>query len=141
MDVLEALTECLTRIDSPATPPKSAKIPNPPILTDGKDPIFENWKIQINGKLSINADHYVDEQACMIYVFGHTRGDAQNHLKPQYGTDSVNPFDTTNDMIKHLASIYEDLFHVQNARQDYHKLMMKMAETLLPTPGIVFKIM
>src|SRR5436190_12011040 len=43
-DVLEALTERLTRTDSPATPPKSAKIPNPPILTDGKDPTFENWK-------------------------------------------------------------------------------------------------
>src|SRR5436189_4306178 len=81
-DVLEALTEHLTRIDSPATPPKSAKIPDPPILTDGKDPTFENWKLQIRGKLQVNADHFPTDEARMAYVFSRTGGDAQGHLWP-----------------------------------------------------------
>src|SRR5436189_5781300 len=56
VDVLEALTEHLTRTDSPATPPKSAKFLDPPVLTDGKDPTFEGWKLQIQGKLQVNSD-------------------------------------------------------------------------------------
>ena len=83
-DVLEALTEHLTRTDSPATPAKSAKIPDPPLLTDGKDPTFDNWKIQIVSKLEVNADHFATEQACMTYVFSHTGGDAQNCWKDGY---------------------------------------------------------
>jgi hypothetical protein len=46
----------------------------------------------MNGKLTTNADHYVDEIACMHYVFSRTRGDAQGHLKPQFGLDAVKPF-------------------------------------------------
>jgi hypothetical protein len=64
----------------------------------------------MNGKLMTNADHYVDETACMHYVFSRTKGDAQGHLKPQFGPDVVKPFQTANSMIKHLASIYKDPF-------------------------------
>jgi hypothetical protein len=128
-DVLEALAQRLTRADSPATPAKSAKIPDPPLLTDGKEPTFDNWKIQITGKLEVNADHFATEQARRTYVFGRTGGDAQNHLKPRISSQSINPFKTADDMIQHLASIYEDPFRVQNARRDYRKLMMKTSET------------
>ena len=128
-DVLEALTEHLTRTDSPATPAKSAKIPDLPLLTDSKDPTFDNWKIQIVSKLKVNADHFATEQACMTYVFSCTGGDAQNHLKPQISPQLINPFVTAEDMIQHLAGIYEDPFRVQNAHRDYRKLMMRTAET------------
>jgi len=125
-DVLEALAE---RLDSPAAMAKSAKIPDPPLLTDGREPTFDNWRIQINGKLEVNADHFATEQARMTYVFGRTGGDAQNHLKPRRSPQSVDPFTTADDMIQHLASIYEDPFRVQNARRDYRRLMMKNTET------------
>ena len=47
VSVLRALTQHLSRTDdAPAIPTKSAKIPDPPILTDGKDPTFESWKLQ-----------------------------------------------------------------------------------------------
>jgi hypothetical protein len=127
-DVLEAIAQRLTRDDTPATMKKSAKIPDPPLLTDGKDPTFDNWKIQITGKLDVNADHFATEQARMTYVFSRTGGDAQNHLKPRVSSQ-INPFKTADDMIQHLASIYEDPFRVQNARRDYRKLMMKTTET------------
>ena len=41
-DVLEMLSQRLARADSPAAPSKSAKIPDPPILTDRKDLTFNN---------------------------------------------------------------------------------------------------
>jgi hypothetical protein len=42
--VLEALTLSLSQGNSPA-PKKSTKIPDSPLLTDGKDPTFESWKL------------------------------------------------------------------------------------------------
>ena len=83
VSVLRALTQRLSRTDdAPAIPTKSAKIPDPPILTDGKDPTFKSWKLQIQGKLQVNADHFPTNEAQMAYVFSQTGGDAQGHLWP-----------------------------------------------------------
>ena len=41
----------------------------------------------------------------------------------------MDPFETADDMIQHLANIYEDPFQVQNACRDYRKLVMKPTET------------
>jgi zinc knuckle protein len=129
-DVLEALAQRLTRSESPTTNNrKTTKIPDPPVLTDGSDPAFESWKIQITGKLSVNADHFVDESARIAYVFSRTGGNAQKHLQPRISSSSVDPFMTADEMIEHLASIYEDPFKVQNARRDYRRLTMKATET------------
>jgi hypothetical protein len=127
--VLEAITQRLTREDSPNRSSKSTKIPDPPILTDGKDPAFDSWKIQITGKLSVNADHFAGEQARITYVFNRTGGDAQKHLNPRISANSVDPFLSADDMIQHLSDIYEDPFRMQNARRDYRRLIMKSTET------------
>jgi Zinc knuckle len=127
--VLEAIARQLSQAPSPADHPKrSAKITDPPILTDGIDPTFENWKLQLQDKLEVNADHFPTERARRAYVFSRTGGDAQTHLRPRYTNTSVNPFESAEDMIQHLASIYEDPFKVQNARLDYKALMMKPSE-------------
>ena len=70
VDVLQAISQRLSRAnDAPAILAKSAKIPDPPILTDGKDPTFESWRLQIRGKLRVNADHFPTDEARMTYVF------------------------------------------------------------------------
>jgi hypothetical protein len=79
--ILEAFSERLDRMETRASTPasglgKSSKLPDPPVFTDGIDLAFDTWKIQMNGKLMTNADHYVDEKAHMHYVFNRTRGDA-----------------------------------------------------------------
>src|SRR5208282_1038808 len=128
-DVLQAFTQRLARDDTPTTSAKSAKIPDPPVLTDGKDPTFDNWKIQITGKLQVNSDHFATEQARITYVFSRTSGNAQKHLQPRSSSTSVDPFETAIDMIQHLADIYEDPFRMQNARRDYRRLNMRTNET------------
>ena len=47
----------------------SKKQPDPQPLSDGVDPTFESWKLQIQGKFCINADHFEDEEAKMFYLF------------------------------------------------------------------------
>jgi hypothetical protein len=124
--VLEALSQRLTRADSPS---KSAKIPDPPLLTDAQDPTFDSWKLQIRGKLRVNADYFLSDEARMTYVFSRTGGDAQKHLQPRYDEESKDPFLSDKEMIQHLTSIYEDPHRVQNARLEYRGLMMKPTET------------
>ena len=110
--VLEAITRRLT--DGPQgsqeRPYRSAKIADPPLLTDGVEPTFANWKLQIQDKLEVNTDHFPTTRAKMAYVFGRTGGDAQTHLRPRYAEESVNPFPSEEEMISHLSSIYEDPF-------------------------------
>ena len=48
----------------------------------------------------------------MAYIFSHTGGDAQTHLRPQYIEELADPFTSKEEMIDHLSSIYEDPFKV-----------------------------
>ena len=79
---VDTLVQALRRSNTPAPPPKSSKVPDPPPLTDGKDPTFISWKKQIASKLTVNADHFADETARINYVFSRTGGEAQGHLEP-----------------------------------------------------------
>ena len=132
--VLEAFSERLDRIESRASTPasgpgKNTKLPDPPPLTDGKDPTFESWRVQTQDKLRVNADHFQSMEAMKAYVFNRTSGDAQNHLLPRYEDGSTDPFLTSQSMIDFLATIYEDPYKVQNARLEYKSLSMKSTET------------
>ena len=116
-----------------STPPpepvkKSTKIPDPEPLSDGKSSTFENWRTQIKGKFIANTDHFADEQAKMIYLFGRTTGDAQEHLQPRYGDDAIDQFKTAQEMLDHLATIYIDPHKVQNVRHDFRRLVMKSSQ-------------
>jgi hypothetical protein len=127
--VLQAISQRLARDDSPNRSTKSAKIPDPPLLTDGKEPTFESWKLQIRGKLRVNSDHFPTDEARMTYIFGRTGGDAQKHLSPRYDEESEDPFSSDKEMIDYLASVYEDPYKIQNARLDYKSLTMRTTET------------
>src|SRR6202035_3291017 len=124
------LTESIVRAldrsgTSPESPRKSTKIPDLPILTDGLDPTFESWKIQIQAKLSVNADHFVNDTARIAYIFSCTLGNAQKHLNPRIGEGATDPFQTATSIVIYLSEIYKDLFCVQNARREYRRLTMK----------------
>ncbi|OJD25419.1 hypothetical protein ACJ73_03209 [Blastomyces percursus] len=75
-------------------PQRSVKLPDPPLLTDGKDPKFEDWYSKMRGKLEGNADHYTTEALRMAYVESRTGGDAADHLKPRLRDGSPNKFQT-----------------------------------------------
>ena len=81
------------------TPKYSKKQPDPPPLSNGVDPTFESWKLQIQGKFRVNADHFEDEEARMLYLFNRTTGDAQKHLRPRYDDESPIRFATAKEMI------------------------------------------
>ena len=111
--VLQALSQRLSgSTEAQVAPKRSAKVADPPLLTDGTDPTFDNWKLQLRDKLEVNADHFPTPRAKMAYVFGRTGGDAQTHLRPQYTKDFTNPFIFKEEMIEYLSSIFKDFFKI-----------------------------
>ena len=73
---------------------RSMKLPDPPCLTDGVNPDFRDWEIQMSGKLRTNRDHYRDEDAKMVYVFSRTQGAAARHLRPRQRANTTNRYMT-----------------------------------------------
>jgi len=51
--VLKALAQRIALASS-----RSAKVADPPLLIDGTNPTFDNWKLQLQDKLEVNADHF-----------------------------------------------------------------------------------
>jgi len=113
----------------PAEPRKSAKIPDPPLLTDGTDPKFENWVSKMRNKLKSNRDHYPTEDMRITYVESRVEGKALEHLTPRLRVDAVNPYNTAEEMFKHLESIFQNPNREANAQRDFRKLNMKMKES------------
>jgi hypothetical protein len=107
----------------------SKKLPDPVSLSDGTDPTFLSWKLQIQGKFRCNSDHYQDEEDKMFYLFNRTSGDAQQHLQPRYDEDSQTRFTSAKEMLDYLASIYVNPNAVRDARHDYNSLTMKPSQS------------
>ncbi|KUJ08142.1 uncharacterized protein LY89DRAFT_765614 [Mollisia scopiformis] len=69
------------RISKPALAsirPVVVRLPDPPKLSDGKDPTFETWLLEMEGKLRLGG--FPDEESKMLYLFSRTRGIAREQL-------------------------------------------------------------
>ena len=55
-----------------------------------------------------------------MYVYNLTKGKAQGYLELRYKTlDGVNKFRTADEIIRHLSTIFVDLFKVRNTKLKY----------------------
>jgi Zinc knuckle len=111
---------------------RSTKAPDPELFGGNDDPSFNHWKLQMQGKFTINGDHFPDERSKMIYFFSRTRDNAAEHLQPRYEQDAVEPFESVEQMFQHLDAIYLDPFEKSNARKKFKKLLMTDLETFPP---------
>ncbi|ODH12532.1 hypothetical protein ACO22_06601, partial [Paracoccidioides brasiliensis] len=107
------------------TTQRSVKIDDPKHLTDGKESKFEHWLSQMKNKLWENADHYPTEHMRIAYIENQTDGDAAHHIAPCMEEDHPEQYQTAEEIFEHLKSIYEDANKLQNAKSDYHKLIMR----------------
>ena len=101
-------------------PRRSAKVMEPPLLSDGKDPMFTSWNILICAKLHDNNDHFPSENSKLTYIYGHTTRDAQAHLEPQFEYGAHNPFQTVDQVMAHLAAIYQNPMRQAIAQDQYY---------------------
>lgn len=108
-------------------PARSVKLPDPPLLTDGKEPNFEDWLLRMKDKLNANNDHYSTEALRMAYISNRTGGDAARHLAPRL-RQGANRFQTADEMFDHLEAIYLDPNRLETAHTNFKRLHMKDGE-------------
>ena len=71
---------------------RSAKIPDPPVFSDGMDPTWETWNKAIREKLLVNEDYYPSSDAQIAYIYSRISGTAVEHLLSRRGTDDPDYF-------------------------------------------------
>jgi hypothetical protein len=111
--------------DTPRTAPKSTKLPKGAKLSDGEDPTFESWLIDMRDSLESNKDHYETPRARIAFVKRMCEGKAANYLLPRLREDAVNPFRDAEDMFSHLKIIFQDVNRVNKAKDKLYNLHMK----------------
>ncbi|OJJ85273.1 uncharacterized protein ASPGLDRAFT_1515759 [Aspergillus glaucus CBS 516.65] len=115
--------------NSPMPPArKSAKIPDPPTLTDGKVLRFEDWLLLMNQNLAANADHFDTPQLRMAYVASRCECKAHKHITPRMRDDVLNPYIDSKDMLDHLKTIYSDLNRVATVKHQFRQLYIKIGD-------------
>ena len=107
---------------------KSAKIPDPPALVDGKEPRFEDWLLLISQKLSANNNHFDTPALRIAYVASRCEGKARRHITPRLRSDTVHPYTDSTDMLKHLETIYSDPNRVDTAKNQFRQLYIKTSD-------------
>lgn len=71
---------------------KSAKIPDRPMLTDVKEPHFEDWLLLMTQKLEANHDHFDSLQVHHAYVASQCDGKARKHITPCLHSKALSPY-------------------------------------------------
>jgi hypothetical protein len=98
------------------------------LLSDGKDPTYTSWSILIRAKLQDNDDHFPSENSKLTYVYGRTTGAAQAHLEPRFEYGAPNPFLAVDEVMAHLAAIYQNPMRQAIAQDGYYNLSQGRTE-------------
>ena len=107
---------------------KLAKIPDPLLLTDGKEPWFKDWLLLMTQKLEANHDYYNSPQLHYAYMASCYDGKAHKHIMPWLWSESVNLYKDSINMLKHLKTIYNDLNQATTAKNQFQQLYMKLTD-------------
>ena len=97
-------------------------IPDPPYLTDGKDPTYEEWLIAIRDKLSVHEDNFRDGLHQIAYVCSRTQGRAAKILEVRRRPNTLNSFDSVSEVFEELEEQLADPDRKQNVKRSYQLL-------------------
>jgi Zinc knuckle len=104
---------------------RSAKQPDPPCLTDGKDPSYQTYKLRMQSKLRSNRDYFVDEQAMIDYIFSRTEGEAARYMETWIMSGEL---DCVEMVFGKFNEIFLDPHRRAVAAQEHRKLHMKTTD-------------
>ena len=107
---------------------RSPKQPDPPYLSDGKEPTYTSWSILVQAKLQDNDDHFPSENSKLTYVYGRTTGAAQGYLEPRFEYGAPNPYTTVDEVMTYLATIYLNPMRQAIAQDEYYDLRQGRTE-------------
>ena len=113
----------LRRQRSPSPPRQaprlSPRLPDPPVFNGSDRSKFEDWKLRIENKLSLNGDHYPTEAFKIEYVISRLGGKATEHTVPRRRKLTTKPYVSVNDLFHHLSDLYETPLQIQEDASGY----------------------
>lgn len=115
------------RESRPSYGPKTA---DAQVLSDGKDPTFPAWVIQIRSKWRQNPSMFPEDQDKLDNMFNRTSGTAQMHMLAgmEVDEDGVADFTSPDDAFEILKQTFVNPNKKQVAEQSYRTLKMERGE-------------
>ena len=107
---------------------KSIKLPPPPVFSGGESPTWEVWLSAVQEVLSVNADHYPTADAQIAFICNRVEDKAAEHIQSRRGLGNPDRFTDPNEILDHLASIYQDHDKDNTYRFKYKHLKMEQGE-------------
>ncbi len=101
---------------------KFFKFSNSFIFTDEDELTWDSWRIKINDKLQTNADHFDNENICIVYVISRLEDDFAEHIFAQHQHDALHSFILINELFEHLKEIYDKLNRNWKCHRKYNTL-------------------
>ena len=114
--------------DPNSTSKRSTKIPPPPVFSDSESPTWEVWLSAVQEVLSVNADHYPTADAQIAFIYNRVEDKAAEHIQSRRGLGNPDRFTDPNEILDHLASIYQDHDKDNTYRFKYKHLKMEQGE-------------
>jgi ribosome-associated translation inhibitor RaiA len=111
-------------VESTKSSGKSEKVPDPPLLTDGKEPKFEDWMIEMKGKFVANADRFDNDQMKRVYLVSRTGGLARQQLSVRLREDATDPYTSVEQMFKTLTTAFRNPHRRMEADAELQTLYM-----------------
>lgn len=108
---------------------RSAKIADPPVFynDESKDTVvFASWLRQVKNKLRVNSDHFLSDDAKMVYIEGRLGGKASEDLEPYINETHCEPIKTSEELLKHVYNEYNDHQAADKAIEAFNALDLKV---------------
>ena len=87
---------------------KSTKLLDPPILTDRKEPAYDDWLAKMQSKLEANQDHFPTQALQIGYIQSRIAGTAALHINPRLRPTAINKFKTADEIFEVLDKVFSD---------------------------------
>jgi hypothetical protein len=101
---------------------RSAKVRDAPQLTDGINPSFRKWKMQIEHKFVDNHDHFPSDHSKVAYIVDRVDGEAYDIIESYLEAGHRS---TSSELIELLSKRFNDPHRRFKAKDQLTKLVMK----------------
>ena len=93
-------------------------------LDDGKEPTWTSWSIHMENKLEQDSFQFDTEKSKIAYVYGCTKGQANELLTPRMKRGCASPFTLVDEMFQLLSDMFTDPAEKEQATEDFRALVM-----------------
>ncbi len=101
---------------------RSAKFRDPPQLSDGTNPSFRKWVMQMEHKFEVNHDHFTSDRAKVAYIVDRVDGEAYDLIESYL---EANHRSTSSELVELLGKRFNDPHRRLKAKDQLMKLTMK----------------